>query len=38
MNDQDHEERVARLATWIFGLTLGGVVAYVGVVFAWILF
>lgn len=34
----DHDERVGRLAAWIFALTLGGVVAYVGVVFAWILF
>lgn len=37
MSQLDHEKEVARISTWIFALTMAGVLAYAAVVFAWVL-
>lgn len=37
-DDRKHEQSPVQLAGWIFAITLAGVAAYAGVVFAWILF
>lgn len=36
-DEQRAEREVSAVARWIFGLTMAGVAAYAGAVFAWIL-
>lgn len=36
--NETKDDSANRAAAWVFGLTLAGVAAYAGAVFAWILF